>query len=80
MAVYRIVNCGRDCWCVPRGYTPCNDLLSKAPPERSTLFRLQVYERERILLVEVYQRVGKSVFQSRDHQYKYLGIGKPLRV
>ena len=80
MAVYRIVICGSDCWCVPRGYIPCNDLLSKAPRERSTLFRLQVYERERILLVEVYQRVGKSVFQSRGHQYKYLGIGKPLRV
>ena len=33
MAVYRIVICGRDCWCVPRGYTPCNDLLSKARPK-----------------------------------------------
>ena len=33
----------------------------EAPPERGTFFRLQVYERVGILLVEVFKRVGKSV-------------------
>ena len=32
-----------------------------APPERGTFFRLQLYERVGILLVVVYERVGKSV-------------------
>ena len=32
-----------------------------APPKRGTFFRLQVYERVEILVVEVYERVGKSV-------------------
>ena len=31
------------------------------PPERGTFFRIQVHEREVILLVVVYERVGKSV-------------------
>ena len=31
------------------------------PPERGTFFTLQVYERLGISLVEVYERVGKSV-------------------
>ena len=44
MTLYRMVICGS----VP-GCTPCNDLLSKAPPERGTLFRLQVYERFHLL-------------------------------
>ena len=33
----------------------------EAPPDRGTFFRLQVNERVRISLVEVYKRVGKSV-------------------
>ena len=33
----------------------------EAPPERGTFFGLQVYARVGILLVEVYERVGKSV-------------------
>ena len=37
------------------------DLYGKAPPERGTFFKLQVYERVGILLVEVYERVGESV-------------------
>ena len=46
----------------PRGGgTPYNGLYGVAPPERGTFFRLQVYEREEILLVEVYERVAKSV-------------------
>ena len=31
------------------------------PPERGTFFRLQVYERERNSITEVYERIGKSV-------------------
>ena len=41
--------------------TPYNGLYGEAPPERGTFFRLQVYEREGILLVKVYESVGKSV-------------------
>ena len=43
------------------GGTPCGGLYREAPPERSTFFRLQVYKRVCILLVEVYERVRKSV-------------------
>ena len=39
-----------------------NGLYGKTPPERGIFFRLQVYEREGISLVEVYERVGTSVF------------------
>ena len=41
--------------------TPYDGLCGEAPPERGTFFRLQVYERVGISLVEVYKRVGKSV-------------------
>ena len=34
---------------------------AEAPPERGIFFRLQVYERVGISLVEVFARVGKSV-------------------
>ena len=37
----------------PRGDAPYNDLYGEAPAERDTFFRLQVYERVRISLVEV---------------------------
>ena len=44
------------------GGTPYNDgQYGKAPPERGTSFRHQVYERLGILLVEVYERIGRSV-------------------
>ena len=43
------------------GGTPNNGLYGEAAPEKSTLFRLQVYERVEILQVEVYERIGKSV-------------------
>ena len=43
------------------GGTPYKGLYREAQPERGTFFRLQVYEREGILLVEVYKRAGKSV-------------------
>ena len=41
--------------------TPYNGLYGEVPPERDTFFRLQVYERVGILLVEEYERVRKSV-------------------
>ena len=44
-----------------RGRGFYDGLYGEAPPERGTFFRLQVYERVGILLVEVYKRVGKSV-------------------
>ena len=43
------------------GGSPYDGLYGKAPPERGIFFRLQVYERVVILLVEVYKRAGKSV-------------------
>ena len=36
-----------------RGGTPHNGLYGKAPPERGTFFRLEVYKRVRISRVEV---------------------------
>ena len=43
------------------GVLPIMALYGEAPPERGIFFRLQVYERVGILLVEVYKRGGKSV-------------------
>ena len=43
------------------GGTPCNNLYGETPPEVGTFFGLQVYERVGISLVEVYERVEKSV-------------------
>ena len=43
------------------GVFPYNGRYGEAPPERGTFFRFQVYESEGISLVEVYERVGKSV-------------------
>ena len=48
------------CVCVGGGGTPNNGLYGKAPPEKSTLSRLQAYERVKILQVEVYERTGKG--------------------
>ena len=41
--------------------TPYNGLYREAPPEKGTIFGLQVYARVGILIVEVHERVGKSV-------------------
>ena len=52
------------CWgLIPRGGTPYNGLYGEAPPEMGTFLRLQGqgYERVGISLVEVYERVGRSV-------------------
>ena len=43
--------------------TPYNDLYGEAPPERGIFFRLQVFKRVGTLLVEVYERAGKSVMR-----------------
>ena len=50
---------GGVCRVIPSFY---NGLCGKTPPERGIFFRLQVYEREEISLVEVYEKVGKSVY------------------
>ena len=42
------------------GGTPYNGLYGEVPPERSIFVRPQVYGRVAIVLVEVYERVGKS--------------------
>ena len=39
-----------------------NGLYRKTPPERGIIFRLHLYEREWVSLVEVYEKVGKSVY------------------
>ena len=39
--------------------TPYNGLYGESPPERNSSFRLQVYERVGISLVEVCKRVGR---------------------
>ena len=46
---------------VDSGGTPYDGLYGEAPLKRGIYFRLQVYERVAILLVEMYERVGKSV-------------------
>ena len=43
------------------GVTPNDGLYGEAPSERGLFFRLQVYERVGLSLVEVYKRGGKSV-------------------
>ena len=43
------------------GSTPYNGLYEEAPAEMGTFLRLKVYERVRISLVGVYERVQKSV-------------------
>ena len=51
--------------------TPYNGQYGEAPPERGTFFWLQVYKREGILLVELYERAGKFVLFS---------LKKPVRA
>ena len=42
------------------GGAPYDDLHGKAPPERGTFIRLQVYEKICISPLEFFKRVGKS--------------------
>ena len=46
------------------GFTPYSDLYWDPPPERSSIFQASAYERVEISLVEVYERVGKSVISA----------------
>ena len=46
------------------GSTLYSGLYAEAPPERGTFFRLKVYERVAILLIEVYERMGNLSFGS----------------
>ena len=49
----------------PRGEgTPHNGLYGEALPESGYFFRLQVHERVRISLVEIYERAGNPSFRS----------------
>ena len=41
--------------------TPSNGQNEVAPPKGSTLFKPQVYERKGVSVVEVYERIAKSV-------------------
>ena len=43
------------------GGTPYDGLYGEAPPERDIFFRLQVYERVRISLDEVYERASALI-------------------
>ena len=45
----------------PVGSTPYDGLYGEAPPERGSFLRLHVYESAGISLVEVCEKVGKSV-------------------
>ena len=52
-------------WCCARGAggggdSPYDGLYGEAPPGRGIFFRLEVYERVAISLVEVYTRVGRK--------------------
>ena len=58
-SIIRLLNLLVVAWGV--GGAPYDSLFLEAPPKRGTFFRLQVYERVGISLVEVYKRVGKSV-------------------
>ena len=54
--------CSGDDWPPPPGgSTPYKGLYEEAPAEMGTFLRLKVYERVRISLVGVYERVQKSV-------------------
>ena len=65
------------------GGIPCNGLYGESPPAGGTFFRLQLYERVGILLVEVYERVGKSVTWvcegSKEPTDEFCGFIKPRK-
>ena len=48
------------------GFTPYNGPYGEAPPEKGTFFKLQVYERVGLLLVEVCERERKNVIWVRE--------------
>ena len=54
--------------------TPYDGLYRQAPSERGTFYKLQVYERVGILLVEVYERVGESAIWLRPKGVPFTGF------
>ena len=61
-------------------------LYGEAPPERGTFFRLQVYERVEISLVELYERVVKSVKKKKlkkpkkaNWQMRFMAVKKSTK-
>ena len=56
------------------GGTSYNGPYGEAPPERVTFFSLQVYERVGILLVEVYEMVGKSAIWACERAQRVNGF------
>ena len=71
------------CWgLIPRGGTPYNGLYGEAPPEMGTFLRLQGqgYERVGISLVEVYERLERSVISvgkkrvPKDQQMHFMAV------
>ena len=62
-----------------------DNLYWEAPPVRGTFFRLQLYKRVGILLVEVYERVGKSVIwvckrAQRAEQKNFMALTSRVNV
>ena len=55
--IHRMTKCLSITW----SKSPYNGLYGESVPERGTFFRLQVYERVGISLVEVHKRLGKPV-------------------
>ena len=61
----------------PSGGTPSNGPYGKAPPERGTFFRLQVFRRVVISQVEVYltiRPVARKGYGSIAHEAKPNGL------
>ena len=63
------------------GGTPYNNLYGETPPEVGTFFGLQVDERVGISLVEVYERVEKSVISvgkkaQKSYQIQFMSAEK----
>ena len=59
--------------CYPGG-TPYHGLYGEASPGKDTFFRTRVHKRVGISIVEVYERVGKSVVLvcNNGHQMHFL--------
>ena len=60
--IHRMTKCLSITW----SKSPYNGLYGESVPERGTFFRLQVYERVGISLVEVHKTLGKPVIWVHD--------------
>ena len=54
--------------------TPCNGLYGVAPPEKGTFFRLRVYKRVAISLVEVCKRVNRLLSVKKSQKGKQINF------